>query len=448
MGKDSKQNIAVIGGGWAGLAAAVELTHRGQRVSLFESARQLGGRARSLDWNGMTLDNGQHLMIGAYQQMLQLLQILGADPQQVFRRIPHHMLMKDAQTGSTQFELKLPTFPAPFHLLFGVFGIQQLTWKEKIQVLVRFNRLLKKPLKQDMSVSQWLDAARLPQSYVKRLLNPLCLGALTTHPHQASARAFQSVLQQTFNASADFTDLLIPGTDLGQLFPDRAARFIQQYGGEVLTGHKLNALHVEQSRVSSLEINNEPYEFQHVILATPPAITARLLAPHTETQAISQQIEQLNYEPVATLYLQLDKAIKMEAPMIGLLNGTSEWLFDRAVSGHPEVLAVIISATGEHLQLPKDKLSQQVYQEARRVIPQLGNLVNSQLVIEKRATIRCHPDVDVHRPSIDTGVHNLKLCGDYVYIEENNLAGLPSTLEGALRSGVKCAQRLIQSFNP
>lgn len=443
----AQQHIAIVGGGWAGLAAAVELTSKGHRISLFESARQLGGRARRLEWSNMALDNGQHLMIGAYQQMLQLLDTLGVDARQFFRRLPHHMLMKDAQTGERLFELRLPTFPAPFHLLFGVMQIPQLSLKEKLQLLFRFNRLLNSPLYEDMSVTDWLASARLPGNYVDRLLKPVCLAALTTHPHQASARAFQSVLQQTFNASADFTDLLIPTTDLGTLFPEQAAQFIRDRGGDIFTGHKLENLQVEHQQVSQLRINQQSFEFQQVILATPPSVTARLLSSHPETHHISRQLEQLSYEPVATLYLKFDKPVRLEVPMMGLLNGIGEWLFDRHVSGHPDVLAVVISASGPHLELPRDELSRRVYGEAKQVIPQLGQLVDSQLIIEKRATIRCHPGVDKLRPAIDTPLSNLKLCGDYVYIEENNHSGLPSTLEGALRSGVKCAQQLIQTIN-
>ena len=203
------QRVAIIGGGWAGLAAAVELCQHNIRVSLFESAPQLGGRARTVEWKGMALDNGQHLMIGAYQQMLSLLKTLQVDEKSLFDRLPHHLLMLDAQSGDTAFELKLPTYPAPLHLLFGVLGIKQLSLWQKLILLWRFNRLLNMPVQQDISVSDWLDRSHLPEAYRRYLLEPLCLAALTTHPAQASARAFQAVLLQTFNAPAEHTDLLI-----------------------------------------------------------------------------------------------------------------------------------------------------------------------------------------------------------------------------------------------
>jgi len=442
------QRIAIVGGGWAGLAAAIELCQQGYSVSVYESSPQLGGRARSIEWNGKTLDNGQHLMIGAYQQMLSLLSTMQMDINSLFKRLPHHMLMIDSRTGKTALELKLPTFPAPLHLLFGVLRVPQLSLLEKVRVLLRFNKLLNTPIQEDINVSDWLASAELPNSYTQYLLEPVCLAALTTHPAQASAKAFQSVLLQTFNAPADHTDLLIPTQDLGQTFPAQAKQFIEQRGGKVFTRSKVQNLQYNGSELCAINVNDEQIAFDHVILATPPAATAKLLAERTEFAEISESIQQLQYEPVATLYLQFNQPVNLASPMIGLLNGLSEWVFERATSGNADILAIVISAQGEHVNMPQPELVEKVHDELKRSIPELPELIDSKLIIEKRATIQCRPGVDNIRPGTYTPLNNLTLCGDYVYIEENNRPGLPSTLEGALRSGVKCAQHIIQQTNP
>lgn len=445
--------VAIVGGGWAGLAAAVELCRQPApqqiQVTLFESAPQPGGRARSIEWKGMALDNGQHLMIGAYQQMLSLLKTLQADEKSLFDRLPHHLLMLDAQSGNTAFELKLPTYPAPLHLLFGVLGIKQLSFSNKLKLLWRFNRLLNTPIVEDLSVSVWLDQAQLPDAYRRYLLEPLCLAALTTHPAQASARAFQSVLLQTFNAPADHTDLLIARKDLGQVFPAQASRFIQQHGGVIHTRSKVQGLLLEKDDDGQLgvQLKDRIETFDQLILATPPAVSARLLAEHPQTTPLAASIEQLQYEPVANLYLQFASAVHLSCPMLGLVNGIAEWVFERASSGQPHLLAVVISAQGPHLQMSPEALQDQVLAELQTVLGPLPDCIDSQLIVEKRATVRCHPGVDALRPASQSGVENLQLCGDYVYIEENNQPALPSTLEGALRSGVKCAQHIIQQFN-
>jgi squalene-associated FAD-dependent desaturase len=447
------QRVAIVGGGWAGLAAAVELSRQPAlqqiQVTLFESAPQLGGRARSIEWKGMALDNGQHLMIGAYQQMLALLKTLQADEKSLFDRLPHHLLMLDAQSGNIAFELKLPTYPAPLHLLFGVLGIKQLSLSDKLKLLWRFNRLLNTPIVEDLSVSDWLDQAQLPETYHRYLLEPLCLAALTTHPAQASARAFQSVLLQTFNAPADHTDLLIARKDLGQVFPAQATDFIQQHGGVIHTRSKVQRLLLDRDDNGRLgvQLKDRIETFDQLILATPPVVSARLLAEHPQTAPLAASIEQLQYEPVANLYLQFAEAVCLPCPMMGLVNGVAEWVFERASSGQPQLLAVVISAQGPHLQMSPEALRDQVLAELQRVLGPLPDCIDSQLIVEKRATVQCHPGVDALRPSTQSGIANLQLCGDYVYIEENNQPALPSTLEGALRSGVKCAQHIIQQSN-
>ena len=444
--------VGIVGGGWAGLAAAVELCRQPAQqvhITLFESAPQLGGRARTIEWKGLALDNGQHLMIGAYQQMLQLLDTLQVDIDALFDRLPHQLLMLDAQSGDTAFELKLPTYPAPLHLLFGVLGIKQLSFSNKLKLLWRFNRLLNTPIADDLSVSNWLDQARLPDAYRRYLLEPLCLAALTTHPAQASARAFQAVLLQTFNAPAEHTDLLIARKDLGQVFPAQAAEFIQQHGGEIHTRSKVQGLLLEKNDDGRLgvQLKDRIEYFDQLILATSPTVSAHLLAEHPQTAALAASIEQLQYEPVANLYLQFASAVHLPCPMLGLVNGIAEWVFERASSGQSHLLAVVISAHGAHLQMTPQTLRDRVLSELQTALGPLPDCIDSQLIVEKRATVRCHPGVDALRPASQSGVANLQLCGDYVYIEQNNQPALPSTLEGALRSGVKCAQHIIQQFN-
>ncbi|VAW62304.1 Squalene/phytoene desaturase HopC, partial [hydrothermal vent metagenome] len=325
----SQSQVAIIGGGWAGLACAVELCQQNHNVTLFESSPQLGGRARSIKWNNKTVDNGQHLMIGAYQQMLDLLDLMQANTNQLFKKIPHRMLMLNAKTGKTEFDLQLPTYPAPLHLLFGVLNTPSLSLKEKFLLLLRFNKLLNTKIEKDISVSEWLNKAKLPARYTKHLLEPVCLAALTTHPHQASAKAFQSVLQQTFNAPASFTDLLIPTTDLTQVFPALAEQFILQHGGSIKTRSKVQQLQCKNEHIESISVNDETLFFDEFILATPANVTAKLLSDIQLCDKICTQINQLEYEPVCTIYLQFKHPISLPYPMLGMVNGTSEWVFER-----------------------------------------------------------------------------------------------------------------------
>jgi hydroxysqualene dehydroxylase len=135
-------SVAIIGAGWSGLAAAVELTRQNISVTVYESAKQLGGRARDVDTGTAIVDNGQHLMIGAYTQLLTLLKITGTAESDVIHRMPMQICMLDAKTRITVFELKLPNCPAPFNLLIGMLSCKSLSWSEKLKTLWLFNKIL------------------------------------------------------------------------------------------------------------------------------------------------------------------------------------------------------------------------------------------------------------------------------------------------------------------
>jgi len=435
--------VSIIGAGWAGLAAAVELSRCNIPVTVYESARQVGGRARDVEINGVTLDNGQHLIIGAYNQLLALLKLCGVNESEVFHRIPQHIRLMDFQSGQIAFELKLPHWPAPLNLLGGILTCPTLGLPDKLKTLWRYNKLLNNQLTQDMSVTEWLAQAELPPAYADNLLKPLCLAALTTHPDQASARAFQTVLQQTFNGPGSNTDLLIAKTTLGKVFPEIAVRYIESHGGQVLTSHKINSIDPVHQIIL---VNDQPVHYQQLIIATPSHITQALLQPIDELSGIANKLSQLQHEPVCTLYLQYPPHVRLPIPMLGCINATSEWIFDRSYCNQPGLISVIISAKGEHMSWSNDELANKIASELAQLFPDWPVPVSTQVIREKRAGFSCTTNIDNLRPSIRTALANIKLCGDYVYIEDNSLPGLPATLEAAVRSGVKCAQQTLQDI--
>lgn len=442
--------VSIIGAGWAGLAAAVELSRYNIPVTVYESARQVGGRARDVEINGVTLDNGQHLMIGAYNQLLALLNLCGVNESDVFHRMPQHIRLMDFQSRQIAFELKLPHWPAPLNLLGGVLTCPTLDLIDKFKTLWRFNKLLNNPLTQDMSVTEWLAQAKLPAAYANNLLKPLCLAALTTHPDQASARAFQTVLQQTFSGPGSNTDLLIAKTTLGKVFPDIAVHYIESHGGQVLTGHKINSIDPVNQIIL---VNDQPVHYQKLIIATPSHITQTLLQPIDGFGEIISKISQLQHEPVCTLYLQYPPPVKLPIPMLGCINATSEWIFDRSYCNQPGLISVIISANGEHMSWSNDVLTNKIASELAQLFPDWPAPVSTQVIREKRAGFSCATNIDSIRPPIRTAIASIKLCGDYVYSEDpipgiNLPPGLPATLEGAVRSGVKCAQQTLQDMQP
>lgn len=188
-----KSPVAVIGAGWAGCAAAVELARRGARVTLFEAARTAGGRARRVEHQGRTLDNGQHLLLGAYRDTLHMMRQVGIDPARAMLRLPLQMRYPPG-TGGMDFVA--PRLPAPFHLLLAVLRARGLSAADKLS-LTRFAtaaRWMDWHLDIDCSVTTLLDRFDQTERLVQLMWRPLCIAALNTPPERASARVFLRVL--------------------------------------------------------------------------------------------------------------------------------------------------------------------------------------------------------------------------------------------------------------
>ncbi|MEN9868873.1 MAG: hypothetical protein RL748_4463, partial [Pseudomonadota bacterium] len=215
------KSVAVIGAGWAGCACAVELAQNGYRVELFESARTLGGRARQLVVQGQTLDNGQHLMLGAYHESLRLMRLCGVDLQQAFLRLPLQMRypMQEADPAPAGMDFCAPRWPAPLHLLGALLRARGLAREDKM-ALARFStsaRWMGWQLNTDCSVAELLQRFEQTERLIRLMWSPLCIAALNTPPERASAQVFLRILHDSLGARRSDSDMLIPRLDLTSL---------------------------------------------------------------------------------------------------------------------------------------------------------------------------------------------------------------------------------------
>jgi squalene-associated FAD-dependent desaturase len=431
---DQRLKVAVIGGGWAGLTAAVELAGAGIKVSVFEAAKQLGGRARSVDANGHTLDNGQHILIGAYCETLRLMNIVGADSKQLLKRLPLELTFPGSQPP---FRLRLPHLRAPLHLAIGLLTASGASLAEKISA-VRFMLALQAKdyqLDADCTVTALLDRHAQQGSLRRHLWAPLCLAALNTEPANASAQVFANVLRDSLGGARAETDLLLPAADLDQLFPHPAAAFIAAHGGEIRLSTRVERIEDE------LSITGEA--FDKIILATAPQHAAVFLAQRTETAAIAAMLESYAYEPIGTAYVGYPPELRLPFPMLGLDGGTEgnlgQWVFDRGpLGGTPGVMGFVLSARGAWDERDNDSLISTLHAELESALQTNLPLPRwHQVIRERRATFSCRPDLP--RPSAKTAHPGLWLAGDYA------CAGYPATLEGAVRSGVVAAQGILHT---
>jgi squalene-associated FAD-dependent desaturase len=403
------ERVAIVGAGYAGMAAAVTLAQRGVAVTVFESGPVPGGRARRVVSQGTELDNGQHILIGAYAELFRLMRLVGV-PADAVLRIPLEIRY------AAGFYFRSLHLPFPFGLLGGLLLAKGIPFDDRLGA-VRFMAAMRKAdfrLDEDISVDILLRKHRQAGAIGRFLWFPLCISALNTPPLDASAQAFLVVLRDALCGSRDASDLVLPRVDLSRLFPEPAARFIEKNGGAVKCG------------VTVRELSALKEEFSKIIVA---------VGPHQLRMLLPGCAPDYSYQPIYTCYLQYPERIKLPIPMLGLADGLVQWVFDRgALTGEPGRLACVISAQGDHQQLGLDELADLCHRELAHVLRDLPPPLWSRVIAEKRATISCTPGVK--GVELETNLPGVYLAGDYTDPE------YPPTLEAAVRSGVRAASRI------
>ncbi len=426
-------NPAIIGGGYAGMAAAVTLAEHGIPITVYESARQLGGRARGVPHDGLMLDNGQHILLGCYHETLRLIELAGGNIDQDFLRLPLQLTLHN------RFELKAPALPAPLHLLAGLLAARGLSLVQRFSA-ARFMlamRGIKFRLPHDSYAYELLRAHGQDEELIRLLWEPICISALNTPVHKASAQVLLNVLRDSLNGARADSEMLLPRLDFSALFPLRAAEYVRQRNGNVLTSCGVEAI-VPQGTGYELHTASGIHRHSHVICAASPANTTRLFRSLPQLAALAAQIEALAFQPIYTVYLQYPEQVRLPHPMLGFDRCFSQWLFDKGqLAAQPGLIAVVISAEGAHQDLPHDALANQVMQELRAQLGIVEPPLWHQVIAEKRATFSCEPGLA--RPAHTTPLPGLLLAGDYT------AGDYPATLEGAVLSGTRCAYDIIHT---
>ncbi|OBV37835.1 squalene-associated FAD-dependent desaturase [Janthinobacterium psychrotolerans] len=422
----------------------MELARAGHAVTVHEAARTLGGRARKVELDGTMLDNGQHILLGAYRETLRLIKLSGQDPQALILDLPLQMRYPE---GSGGMDFVAPRWPAPLHLAWALLRTKGLARADKV-ALLRFSsamRWMGWQLYNDCTVSELLQRFDQTERLTALMWRPLCLAALNTPPERASARVFVNVLRDSLGARRrSASDMLIPKTDLSALFPEAAARYVERHGGQVRLGAKVQVLHALADGRWQLD-DTDAYD--RVVLATSSSQAASLLASAGEpaVDAVIAQLQAFTHEAISTCYLRYDGTVRLGLPFYALADAPAQahwgqFVFDRGQldARQAGLLAVVISASGAAAAQGHEALALAVAAQLAQVLhmPQLAQPAWTQVITEKRATFACTPDLP--RPGNATGLPGLVLAGDYT------AGDYPATIEAAVRSGVQAASLVCQ----
>jgi squalene-associated FAD-dependent desaturase len=421
--------VGVVGAGWAGLAAAVELVARGASVTLIEAGPAAGGRARRVPYRGAALDNGQHILLGAYRECLALLRRVGA-PAAALRRLP---LAIDYPGGA---RLAAPRLPAPLHLAAALAGARGLGVADRLAAL-RLGlavRRAESAARAGETVAAFLDRLRQPEAVRRLLWEPLCVAALNTPASRADAAVFSRVLRDALLRRRGDSDFLVPATDLSALLPDPAIAWLGERGAAIRVGERVLAIGPEGG---GWRVRTARGETVHdaVVLAAAPHEAAALLAPLPATARLAEALHALAHEPITTVYLQYDARVPLPGPMVALEGAHAQWLFDRdRLGGVPGLVAAVVSASSAEAALDQEILATRIHREIERVTGPLPPPNWTKVITEKRATFACVPGA--RRPPCETGLAGLVLAGDYTE------GPYPATLEAAVASGLRAARAL------
>jgi len=422
------------------MAAAIAHRQAGRQVTVFEAARTVGGRARAVpgvlpDGTAATLDNGQHILIGAYTESLRLMRLVGVDPTTALLRLPLTLQFPDGQG------LQLPDLAPPLDALLGIVRAKGWGWQDKVALLRTATAWQLRGFRCAPHTSVADLCAPLTPRLMAEFIDPLCVSALNTPAREASGQVFLRVLQDSLFSGRGGSNLLLPRTDLGALFPEAAMRWLVQQGGQVVTGQRIQRLvplprgRWQPAGTGGAAQGSEATEaFDHITLACPSWEAARLVDGLASTAGLaaaarwSATANALRFEAITTVYAHASGA-RLPLPMLALRNMAghpAQFVFDRGqLDGQQGLLAFVVSASDGDRAL----IEQQMLQQAAAQLG-LPGLRPVQTVVEKRATFACTPGLQ--RPAMQV-LPGLTACGDYVE------GPYPATLEGAVLSGTAVA---------
>ena len=458
----------VIGGGLAGITAAVALGKAGHEVTLLEAKPRLGGATMSFSRDGLVIDTGQHVFLRcctAYRGLLDRLGMTAYAPLQP--RFDVTVLAPGKQAV-----LKRRRVPAPLHMLPALLGYPFLNWRERMRLslaALAFRRLDEKDAKTDeLRLGDWLAAHGQDERTRRVLWDLFSVSSLNVPGDDASLALAAVVVKTGLLGDADAADIGVPALSLGELHGAAAARLLGKLGATVRTQAKVTAVEptddggfrvrVTGGETGNEEIgNDEPVRAPDagtteiladaVVLAVPHEQAAKLVPPGALPAETVDGWAGLGAAPIVNVHVIYDRTV-MDVPFAAAVDSPVQWVFDRTrISGMHErgdsgqYLAISLSAADEYAGKPVAELREQFVPALAELFPAAKAATVTEFFVtrEKRATFRQVPGTAKLRPKAATGLPGLVLAGSWTD------TGWPDTMEGAVRSGLNAVIALHSS---
>jgi squalene-associated FAD-dependent desaturase len=438
-------DVIILGGGLAGLSAAVELCARGYKILLLEQRPRLGGRTYSFvdETTGDIVDNGQHLLMGCYHETRSYLEQIGSGH---LATLQPHLRIDFLRPNKPAASLSCPPLPAPFHILGGLIGLSTVSLADRLKLLrvglaLQRTSAEKERRLDSLTVDEWLETLGQSAENRKYLWDVIAIGSLNDSPQSVSALLFFRVLRAAFLGKRENSSLLVPRAGLSELLVDPAARFIESHGGEIKLRSGATKLEKDGGRIKAVRCEDgSSYQADFFISAVPHTAVSGLL----ESESLSH-IRYFSSSPIITINLWLDREI-LDKDFTAVLDSRIQWIFNRTAllsrkSSHAhQYLSIVISAATDFIEKGGNHLVQIAVDDLRTILPEASraHVVHSLIIKEKRATFTPKPGLESQRPSPRSEFENLFLAGDWT------ATGYPATIEGAVMSGKRAAGLVLE----
>ena len=416
--------VAVIGGGLAGLTAAIECAEAGASVTLYEARSRLGGATFSFERNGLWLDNGQHVALRCCTAYLGFLRRIGSGHLLPLQRRLHVPVLREGRRPAL---LSRTALPPPLHLAATLLRYAPLGLRERVEA-ARAARALGKldpddPALDEQTFGRWLADHGQSENAISALWNLIALPTLNLPAGEASLAAAVKVFRTGLFDSASASDIGIPAVPFQRLHADPAAATLERAGGRLLLGTPVRSLS---------ELDGDA-----VILAVPHEAVAALAPDAVDGEAL----EALGTSPIVNLHIHYDRRV-LYGPLAVALDSPVQWVFDRteaAGASDGQLIAVSLSHAVGEIGAPIAELRERYLPALERLLPASSGaeVLDFAATHEPRATFRVAPGTRRLRPGARTEVPGLFLAGAWTD------TGWPATMEGAVRSGLAAAQAAL-----
>lgn len=437
-----KNDVLILGGGFAGLSCAVALAGKGRKVLVLEKKPHLGGRAYSFEENGLDVDNGQHLFMGCYRATRRFLKAIGTERS---LDIYEDIVVDYAEPGGRKDRLACPSWlPAPLHLAAGLMGLKGVPLKDKAS-LFAFDSALKAMKKgeipaavEKMTVRGWLTALGLSRTFQTRFFDPAAIGILNDKPEVASAAGFVQALREMFFTGRESSRFALARTGLSELYTEAARDYIEKRGGRVISTAKAAGLIEEGGRVRGLVTDmGSRFEASNTVSTLPPWDLKKLALP----AALRGSWESLSPAPIVGATLKLDRPV-MDERFIGMLKTETHWVFNKSrihgLKGEGQTIAIVISGAHEQIGYSPEKILEIARKDLTSCLPDFAKakILSAKVVKEPFATLSPVPGSEALRPLPGSGMPGFAFAGDWTR------TGFPATIESACVSGESAAEKV------